>query len=615
VFVKSFCEYISLGIIALALPCCTPSLPPEESKTQPSSVSAPGNRPNVVFILFDALRADHLGAYGYDRNTSQVIDDIAANGTLFEQHYAQANETVASLPTYMTGRYFPVFSQTQGSWRILAKTPSPNEKQLAEVFRENGYWTLAVSAHPFYLRGSRLYESFDVFHVLWSKPPEASALFHELLQDALLQLDTAAHRPFFMYIHAMDTHFPHYLKQGFTQWVNPNHPRGPELAMGGTPPYSQEDAQYLRGIYDNSICFADMILGQFLKELEARGLLDTTLFVISSDHGELLAEDGKTVGHPNSATADEVYHVPLILAGPGIPKNIRIKHFTESVDLLPTLVDLLGLKTDAEFQGKSLKSMMHGGDAIRQSILTKANTGSHLPPTIIWRNTHAKVMHTVKTDTYDAFQAPDRQASRVPISATPYPEAKKRLDDMEQWYQDYEALPYGAINVFSEYFPKSVQPETSVVRGSGEHWEDNLWDFNFKRLASCAWRENAPPVSFRIEVPNGTYRVELGMTTGEREGHPASAFAVRAENDSTFRTIVSDSGKQGHGTDRLAEIGVYTITDGYFDITLDEGSPDYWAVASYFRFVAQDIEHTIPSPLEDEQAREQLNALGYLGAN
>lgn len=587
----------------------------QASTRDPSPSDAHAARPNVVFIVLDAVRADHLSAYGYHRPTSPHLDELAARGVLFEQHYAQANATKASLPSYMTGRYFPVLCQDRGSWRQLAKTPPEDERLLPEILGANGYYTMAVSAHYFYLGDSRLAQSFDAFHILWGTPPEVTALFSELMNRALLELEAIEERPFFLYLHAMDVHFPHYVKVGYDRWLDPAVARAESLQWGGIPPYSPEEADYIEGLYDNSIVFADHCLGLFLNALGERGWLDNTVVLVGSDHGELLAEDGQSLGHKKGVTVDEVYHVPLIMAGPGIPAGVRVESLTENVSIVPTLIDLLGLETRAGVDGQSLRPLMHGQPPSRTFVVGKARASSDRAPVLVYRDELFKFILDLENGRETLYRAPDLIGGRVTLDHDTHAEdverIRRRLEPLKKAYEAYAQLPYGPPPVFFENLPASAEPANAYVT-LAENWQDDKWQLRPSVLASCGWREDAPPITLRVEVPKGRYRVEMEVTMGVREQHSASVFLLRAEQEERFRRVAPDPAGQGHGTSRLVEIGTYDLDDGFFDITLDEGDRESWSIAHGFRFIPIRPDVTAVPAEEQEQAHERLRALGYL---
>jgi arylsulfatase len=138
-------------------------------------------------------------------------------------------------------------------------------------------------------------------------------------------LEAHGREPFFLYMHALDTHFPHYFIPPFDQWFDPNYRRdqlveldlGQSFARRDGQPLTQDDQAYIRAAYDGGILDADTQIGKLLQKLDELGLRSNTVIVISSDHGQALGEDGHTTEHEGSS--DQVLHAVFILSGPGLP--------------------------------------------------------------------------------------------------------------------------------------------------------------------------------------------------------------------------------------------------------------------------------------------------------
>jgi arylsulfatase A-like enzyme len=129
-------------------------------------------RPNVIWILLDACRADHLSCYGYGRETSPNIDTLALRGVLFEEMHTQCNITRLSVPSFLTGRYFPRCSFDPVHWRAMSRVRPPEEQYISEILSENGYRTLIVTAHPGISPKSELRGAFDEYIWVRARPGE-----------------------------------------------------------------------------------------------------------------------------------------------------------------------------------------------------------------------------------------------------------------------------------------------------------------------------------------------------------------------------------------------------------------------------------------------------------
>ncbi|HPU98645.1 MAG TPA: sulfatase, partial [Candidatus Hydrogenedentes bacterium] len=325
----------------------------------------PNKRPNVLWIVLDACRAKQLSCYGYERPTTPIIDEIARQGTRFARHYAQSYCTYYSVPSYLTGRYFVAPCLEEGDVNYPPAQLMPEDRLLPERFRENGYFTWCVTGHPLFSRRARIAKAFEKFDVLTPARPHVNKVTFEQLNEHIRETSGPLREPYFLYVHAMDTHFPHVVLPPFDRWVPRNKAetvvtgKGEEAARFFDRPLTSNEYQTLLGVYDGDLAYADYQIGILLKTLHDSKALDNTIIIISSDHGELLGE-GKMIGHP-SQPPDELLHVPCVMAGPGLNRGAVITSLTENTDLAPTLAALCRLNENhADFEGFSLTGLLRG---------------------------------------------------------------------------------------------------------------------------------------------------------------------------------------------------------------------------------------------------------------
>ncbi len=585
-------------------------------------------RPNVIWILLDACRAQNLSCYGYERTTSPNIDSLATQGAVFLNHFAQGNQTRVSVPSYVAGRYFATFCLSGGGWRETWRKPSAAEQMIPTILKQNGYRTGVFSAHPWLGNGeSRFYREFE--HQFYCGGPISN-----LVKAFLEWLGHDEREPFFAYFHASDTHFPHRLKPPYNQWVQ-ELPVRTFHEIGYIEPgarLTDVDVEVFRGLHDGSILSADGQIGQIVDGLKAAGVFENTVVIVGADHGDALAEDYRTIGHNEGALQDEVIRVPLIMKGPGIPGGRRVEALTENVDIVPTVLELAGVESDASFDGTSLTSLMREENSAkpwREYTVTRAfNRSLDDVPILILRDTEFKYIYNPLTNEENLWRVPDRVASRELCTGPDFDDERRERrtwveqNVMPKW-QAYAGLARVPSGPFIEYFGPSVikngvEPADAVVRAEDQSWQDNRWSLMgvaSGALVSSGWQEDAPAVSFGVDVPSGTYRVEMEMHYGTRMGHPASAFLFSAEgeparvicSDEEVRRAIGDNVKY-----RYMDIGTYEVPDGRFDVTLDEADNGYWAVARSFKFTPVGaVDMTVSPHLQEEQTR-QLEALGYL---
>lgn len=599
--------------------CGAPATPPAQNPT-PADQS---RQPNIVWITLDACRAQNLHCYGYERATSPAIDALAARGVLFDRHYTQGVWTVLSVPSYMSGKYFPVSCVALGNADAPREVP-PGEYLLPEVLRQAGYHTYCVTGQPYIAPHTRLYRAFDNADLI--KPAAAQdKISIQQLNSALFPKLAQMKRPFFVHMHAMDTHFPHSPEPPYDQWAKPGY-ASPGI-VNGIPTqlagfqFSEADRRHLRDLYDTSVRRADAGVADIVAELERLGVLQNTVLVISADHGDALAEDGTTWGHLEPP--DEVLRVPLIICGPGVPGGVRVDKFTENVDIMPTLVALAGVTSDAVTDGASLvPTWTAGGAWDKPCVFTRsAARGYEKPPTYILRDDRFKYERNDTNGQERLWACPDALASRKDVAAA-NPEALAQFrklcderyaprwnayDNLPKKYVDFD-VPVALDQILADP-AADIARDTSGAPLAGQ-CGDNRWTLTSKGICAASWRQTPPPLALRFHVQPGVYTV-YAMLLGavDVQGHRASSVRIAAEGGG-YKTYEWSPPGNDATTSLFIDIGTYTIDDGAFEATLATANPEYWAAVSYFRLIRQDA--PAESEADRQQREEQLRALGYV---
>jgi arylsulfatase A-like enzyme len=317
---------------------------------------AAGARPNVLLVTLDTTRADHLGCYGYERDTSPHLDRLAAAGLVFERAHSTSSWTLPAHASLFTGkftrshgaRYDPEgpLELTSGiagpkEWEhYRARGLAPGETTLAGILTAAGYATGAVVAGPWMKRVFGLdlgFEHYDDEQVLTF----AGRLAGDVTAAALRWLDGLdPGRPFFLFLNYYDPHPPLQAPEPYTFHFLPAERRG------GRP---FDDPQNWVDLYDAEIRYADACLGALIEGLVQRGLFDSTLAIVTADHGELFGEHGRW-GHGESLSQAEL-HVPLIVRypGPGAPAGRRSDPI-QLVDVPALVLEALDLPSPASMQ-------------------------------------------------------------------------------------------------------------------------------------------------------------------------------------------------------------------------------------------------------------------------
>lgn len=304
-------------------------------------------RPNVLLITIDSLRPDHLSAYGYPKRTSPVLEQLARRGVRFTQVINQASWTSAALVSTLTSLY-PTVHGVDDRGKSLAQGV---ETPLVRL-RRDGYAVPGLS----YLIALPEFEHLG-FEPATDRDPER-------------WLEANAGRRFFLWLHYEGPHLPYNppapYDRMFTPGQQPLPPAllqrvkpvlGEPIVRKGEVTFGPEDRPLLSALYDGKIRKTDDEVRRLLGVLDRLALTDKTLVVVSADHGEELLDHG-FVGHASTSLAgtlyDELIRVPLIMAGPGLPRGRVVTTQVEGIDLLPTILDLLGLDRPSSLQGRSL---------------------------------------------------------------------------------------------------------------------------------------------------------------------------------------------------------------------------------------------------------------------
>jgi len=338
----------------------------------------PSVPPNVIVVVVDTLRAENLGAYGHNRPTSPNFDRLAKESYLFEEARAQAPCTFPSANTILTGMAADRFlGQPEQRIGVPRKIPS-----LAERLRDLGYATVAVSASPivratpsdFNPRGG-FGRGFDVF--------DERCEWHggDCINRKTVGYLDILREPFFLYLHYLDPHDPFNPPQrwkrrfagegaGLPEWARQGDPK-PVAQMLREDPDAVIDADtlaHLRNLYDEEIAFFDAQLGAMIATLRDRGLLDRSLLWVAADHGEEFLEHGR-VKHCNFLFDTEI-KTPLLLRLPGQTTGQRITGLTANIDIVPTVLDYLGIETTGQLDGRSLRPLVADGEPVNELVFS-----------------------------------------------------------------------------------------------------------------------------------------------------------------------------------------------------------------------------------------------------
>jgi arylsulfatase A-like enzyme len=352
---------------------------------QRAADAAGGPPRTVILIQGDTLRKDHLELYGYGRATGPALKRLAEEGAYFDNAITQTSWTKAATPSVHTSLY----PSTHGVHQIPDRLPS-SATTLAEVYRDAGYATVSFASVAFTGAFTNLHQGFEVLHEGESTAgragPRGSKTAREYTDRLVEWLDTHRDIPSFVYLHFFDPHPPYEPNRPYdTLWADPKGrdeylreqevlkkfvsdgflaQRGmatrDELVKAGLDP--AWFLQYSKDWYDGSIRGMDDEIARLVERLRGLGLEQRSVIAFYADHGEEFHEHGR-MWHGQSIYGEAI-RVPLILWAPGyIPKTARIEEPVELIDVMPTLLDLSGLRVPAAAQGQSLRPLFGGGTA------------------------------------------------------------------------------------------------------------------------------------------------------------------------------------------------------------------------------------------------------------
>jgi arylsulfatase A-like enzyme len=299
-------------------------------------------KPSVVFVMIDTLRADHLGVYGYPRNTSPRIDAFARENILYNYAVTVAPWTPPSVATMFTGVYpvsHGVVPPNDREKAQKAGTQLPSELwTLAEIFKAHGYQTGGASPNPWITEEFGFHQGFDSFWFQARAVAEKINSVGKKMLDSFITKD----EPFFLYLHYLDPHDPYKPPAEFKELM------AKEPAITGYP----EDVKEKLDLYDAEIRYTDQKVGEIFDYLKEKGLYDDVAIVLVADHGEQFMERGHQ-GH-GFQLFDEEVRVPFIIKPPRAtsPKSVDVT--VSTIDILPTVLEMTNIPPHRELPGVSM---------------------------------------------------------------------------------------------------------------------------------------------------------------------------------------------------------------------------------------------------------------------
>ena len=314
---------------------------------------------NVILLSADALRADHLSCYGYHRDTSPVLDELAEESIRFTNAYSASSHTREAVPALLTGKYPDV--AVDSGYRLVTET-------IASTLSKEGFSTGGFHSNPYVSRAYGFDEGFDKFdddlnlgqnrfialaQRAWDKLRGRHYARASEINARSLEWLESVDEPFFLWNHYMDTHGPYEPPGEYATLYSETGGKDRDVqtlyqrAIDEPDSITEEERELLINLYDAEIRYNSDLIGEFLEELDRRGLLENSLVVFTADHGDAFYEHGY-YEHPRYLH-DEITHVPLLVREPG-RNSVTVEAPVSTLDITSTIAN----KVVGEADGVSL---------------------------------------------------------------------------------------------------------------------------------------------------------------------------------------------------------------------------------------------------------------------
>lgn len=345
-----------------------------------------GALPNVLLVSLDTMRADRLGCQGHPVSTTPTLDRFAMDNIQFSRAHSHAPSTGPSHMSLFTSLYPTVHGVVGQDWSLQESVVT-----MAETLREAGYFTEALT-NGGYIRGELgFYQGFDSYLDNPYNTTASEGRVDDMVDKALASLERFRDRPFFLFLHTYEVHVPYCPVEPLADLFDPSYSGDfgdcisaqliDEVNHGcmgcedlsddtyGTNPPSDRDIEHIDRLYDAGVRQTDAAMNRLLARLDELELRDNTIVIFFADHGEDLG-DHRDVGRHARSLYEEVLHIPLIMRLPGMVEGPRlIESPIALMDVLPTLVDLLGLSRIDQYQGYSYASLLRGEETEDEASL------------------------------------------------------------------------------------------------------------------------------------------------------------------------------------------------------------------------------------------------------
>jgi arylsulfatase A-like enzyme len=594
-----------------------------------------------VFILLDAARPDRFSSFGYSQPTTPEIDALAERGVVFLNHFSEATSTRDSLPSLLYSRYFTkaVFPASRSvplaRPEDLFRTLDQESISIPGALSAAGLKTAMISAHTWIRDNSQLAREFDDFYdlsrLLEYPPRYATPRAEQVVDFAIDWIEEHIEEDFFLYIHLMDTHFPHFFEADAKQLYGGevdsetrSHfaPYGRPIDRGRA--LEGSDRAYLDALVDGGLKYTDRHLGRLFDHLERRRTLDETMIVLTSDHGEHLLDVPHRWEH-GGPWYDAVARVPLIVFFPPRLAPAQADFLSQNVDVAPTILGLLGaeLPEDKRFDGVDLSRILEGKRQERDYVFQRSAIRSATHKLILQRPPD-QILGGILSDADDSIgelyslrEDPLEISNMWPgeegLAARLFEEYRRALG--VHWCRYYSARSYtqpessfaisaASLELFSPSVPMTdfKDLQQALVANSDDAW---IQYKSFMKLALVATGKPGP-LAFNFNLPDGRYHLSASLL---------GSAQLRLDGDQESRPMVSPL-PSDLGTRRTIQeteetnVGEILIKNQTFSgVLMADSSPFN---LHHFGFQPLVGEEVAEPTSEDEETLERLRVLGYV---
>jgi arylsulfatase A-like enzyme len=443
---------------------------------------------NVILLGIDALRPDHMSLYGYERETTPYIDRFAGDAARFTNCFTAAPWTLPSFFSMVTSTYPSVHQYgtnfhgeirqetgTAAIWKIGTISPDYDIKTLAELLRERGYYTAAFVNNPFLSTNNEFDRGFDQYNHYGPTSVEG-------VEQVLPWLDRHRNEKFFLFFHVMDPH--DFSIKDSAIYSLPQRFGNPD----------DEALEMETNKYDTSLSFCDEQMGELLEGMKWLGLGHHSLVILTSDHGEELHDRGGT-GHGHSLN-DELLRVPLIMRLPGgLGGEAAFDEHVSTLDIAPTILDILDMPAPQYYQGRSLAPLLAGEELPAKPIFAEALGSGHEKKAVIVGD--HKMIYTATANEFELYNLKDdpEESQNLMLRA---PEIEREMKQALQPFIEQSRVGFHvALNP-----PEGLDMCEGIFATNGNFLRVMPLDVTESRIFRA--NEDAKEILFRLHGEHGT---------------------------------------------------------------------------------------------------------------